>query len=212
MNKIFGRAGAGLSLCAVLALSPLSASDANPWTALESLRGSLRAQSPLQADFTQTYTPAGFTEGETEQGRVALSLPHCLRWDYAEPFAKSFLLCGDTAWFWNPGEPKGHRYPVRNEEAPGFDFFLMETDELQLRYNATSRQTARGLEIELLPIEPTDEVVKAHVVIDPKSYTVKSLGYEDAEGSTTLFALGDYSQGAEVGRFTAPADIEWEDP
>ena len=201
-----------LAALLLLAGTGANAADSNPWTALESLRGGLRAQSPLQADFVQTYTPAGFTEGETEEGRVAISLPHCLRWDYAEPFAKSFLLCGDTAWFWNPGEPRGHRYPVRNQEAPGFDFFLMDTGELQLRYNARSRRTARGLEVELQPIEPTEEVARAHVVIDTENSRVLSLGYEDAEGSTTRFELREYRQGAEQGQFTAPADIEWEDP
>ncbi|MEM9406561.1 MAG: outer membrane lipoprotein carrier protein LolA [Acidobacteriota bacterium] len=201
-----------LLLLTALLLPGVALGNDNPWTALESLRGGLRAQSPLQADFVQTYTPAGFTEGETEQGRVALSLPHCLRWDYAEPFPKSFLLCGDTAWFWNPGEPKGHRYPVRNQEAPGFDFFLMDTDELQVRYNATARRTARGLEVELLPTQPTEEVARAHVVIDTKAGRVLSLGYEDAEGSKTLFEITDYRQGAEVGQFAAPADVEWEDP
>ena len=98
------------SLALMLTLLPAGAlANDNPWDALESLRGGLRAQSPLQADFVQTYTPAGFTDGESEQGRVAISLPQCLRWDYAEPFPKSFTLGGETAWFWNPGEPKGHR-------------------------------------------------------------------------------------------------------
>ena len=65
---------------------------------------------------------------------------------------------------------------------------------------------------ELLPTQPTEEVARAHVVIDTKAGRVLSLGYEDAEGSKTLFEITDYRQGAEVGQFTAPADIEWEDP
>lgn len=189
-----------------------SASDANPWDALDELRFSLRSASPLTADFAQTFLPAGFSEGELEEGTLGISMPHCLRWDYGEPFAKSFLLCNDTAYYWNPGETHGRRYPVANEEAPGLDFFLLDTEDLRLRYNATAEETPAGLRVELLPIRPTDDVVELIVLLDSDRHRVVTLSYRDAEGNLTEFAMTDYRTGARPGMFTPPPEVVWEDP
>jgi hypothetical protein len=162
--------------------------------------------------FTQTFLPAGFEQGETETGTLAISLPTCLRWDYGEPFPKSFLLCQDTVYYWNPGEVRGHRYPVENEEAPGLDFFLLTTDDLRLRYNATAEQLDGRLHVHLQPIRPTDDVVSLEVLLDPRTDRVLRLSYEDAEGNTTRFELEGYQPGADPGLFEPPAGVEWEEP
>ena len=205
---------ATVSLAIVLtALVSVEARAAEPWSALSDLRVALRVDSPIHASFVQSYVPAGFSEGETEEGSVALSLPQCLRWDYGEPFPKSFLLCGDTAWYWNPGETQGQKYPVRDRDAPGFDFFLLSMDELQNRYHASAIVTDDGgLEIELVPQQPSEEVVSARVTLDVERRRVTALSYEDAEGNRTQFTLSAYEKGAVRGLFTPPAEIVWEEP
>ena len=161
----------------------------------------------------QSFIPSGFGDGEEETGRLWISLPTCLRWDYGEPFPKSFLLCDDTAYYWNPGEATGSRYPIENEEAPGLDFFLLTSAELRLRYNATSeRLTSGNVHIALEPIRPTDDVVSLEVVVDTDNDWIAELGYEDSEGNRTWFSLTGFVVGAPPGTFAPPAGVTWEDP
>jgi outer membrane lipoprotein-sorting protein len=187
--------------------------DADPWSALEQLRSSLRASSPLTARFVQTFTAVGFEGGDEESGELAIALPECLRWDYGEPFPKSFLLCNDTAYYWNPGEPSGHRYPIEEQEAPGLDFFLLSTEDLRQRYQAQARRGVGGLlHVDLDPLEPSPEVVALHVIVDTERERLAELNYEDADGNRTRFELFDYMAGAEASLFEPPAGVTWEEP
>lgn len=201
---------AAVAAVLLLAAAASEASD-NPWQAFDQLRAHLRSDGPYTVEFRQSFVPAGFSDGEQETGKLFIGLPECLRWDYGDPFAKSFLLCGDTAYYWNPGEPSGHRYPVANEEAPGLDFFLLTTDDLRLRYNATAQRSSEGLRVHLDPIRPTDDVVSLEVLLDTDDGLVRSLGYRDAEGNETTFVLSDYRVAAPAGIFEPPAGVEWED-
>ena len=209
------------ALVAIVLLTPTvaSAADTNPWDALELVRANLVAKSPLSARFKQTFMFAGFNEGETEEGVLAVSLPHCLRWNYEGDFPKCFLLCDDLAYYWNPGEKLGHRYPVEDEEAPGLDFFLLDSDDLRLRYNASATKRDDGiLEITLLPTEPTPDVTRVEILVknDASSMSspgpsILSLSYNDDEGNVTLFELTPFEPGAKPGTFAPPAEMEWED-
>lgn len=198
---------------AVLPAFGAAADDTNPWSLFDRVRASLQGESPLSVVFVQSFIPSGFGDGEEETGTLWISLPTCLRWDYGEPFPKSFLLCDETAYYWNPGESSGSRYPIENEEAPGLDFFLLTSSQLRLRYNATSeRLTSGNVHIALEPIRPTEDVVALEVVVDTDNDRIVELGYEDAEGNRTWFSLEGFVKGAPPGTFSPPAGVTWEDP
>ncbi len=133
-------------LLVLLAAGPLAAASTTPdaWDAIAAVRGDLAASGHLQADFKQTYTPAGFTQGESERGKLALALPDCLRWDYTDPFPKSFLLCGKDTYAWNPGETTGRHGRLESQDATGLDLLLLPLEQLRLRYEATITTAADG--------------------------------------------------------------------
>lgn len=197
------------------ATSVSEAEEEQAWNLLRSLRTSLRAQSPLTARFRQTFVPADFDEGETEDGVLAISLPKCMRWDYHGDFAKSFLLCDDWAYTWNPGEPKGRRTRIDDElalDAPGLDFFLLSIEQLEERYGARLVVSAAGHhDLQLVPHVPTPEVTRLDVRLDADARVVLSLSYADAEGNRTTFELSGYETGAQPGSFSPPATLDWED-
>ncbi len=94
-------------LC-LLSLVPLTAAaQKDSWAVLSGVRQSLVEAGPTEASFTQTYIPAGFSSGEKETGRMSLSLPDCLRWDYQDPYPKGFLLCGEVVHTWMKYLPTG---------------------------------------------------------------------------------------------------------
>lgn len=204
-----------LLLCVGLALPAVAAGDdapPDPWQTLDGLRRALVDAGPTGYDFVQTYVPAGFSSGESEGGTVALALPGCLRWDYAEPYAKSFLLCGDTAWAWNRGETSGRRQMVDREEEPGLDLLLLAVDELRQRYEARGERGDDGtLLVHLQPLEPLETLSDATLRLAPDGERLLSLSYRDREGNATRFRLSDPRPLDGTGdRFEPPEDVVWQ--
>jgi len=214
------------SLCLLLA-SPLAAAGQppDPWALLAAVRGELVTHGFQQAEFEQTYVPAGFTQGETETGRLALGLPDCLRWDYGEPYPKSFLVCGEVASYWNPEDGTGRRQGIDRENEPGLDLLLLPTEELAARYEARlaegdggageagaageageDRETAR---IVLTPRQGGGQVREAILSVDRAAGTVVELSFTDHEGNLTRFRIGAYGPIRDPNLFSPPPGITW---
>ena len=196
-----------------LAAQPAFGQEADPWATLKSVRQSLVDAGPTGADFVQTFTAAGFSAGDQESGRLALSLPDCMRWDYSKPFPKSFLLCGSTVHAWNEGDQTGHRYRVDRKNEPGLDLLLLGVDELKSRYQATAKGIEGGkIEIALIPKKKDVAVLTdATVTVDPGSHRVVAIGYHDREGNLTRFEISGYQDLSRQGGFSPPSSVRWVD-
>ncbi|KAB2968880.1 MAG: outer membrane lipoprotein carrier protein LolA [Thermoanaerobaculia bacterium] len=205
-----------LLLLALLAsASPGGAADAatDSWAALDRLRRELAAGGPLLADFVQTFTPAGFTSGETESGRLALSMPDCLRFDYQEPYRKSFLVCGARAWSWVEGEPRGQRVAIDASSEMGLDLLLLPAGVLSGRYRATSAaRSADEVELELEPIDPAAPLVAANLAVAGSPQRPRALDYRDREGNVTSFRFSNWRALDDSDAFSPPPGIEWTEP
>ena len=182
------------------------------WPRIESLRRALAESGAQAARFTQTYVPKGFSSGESESGTLYLALPDCLRWDYDEPYPKSFLLCGQDVYAWNRGEASGRRSRVDARQEAGLDLLLLSVDELRSRYSANAG-SAPG-EISLVPLKaPASAPAQASLVLDASGKRLSGLAYRDREGNLTRFALTDYRPraAAEKDVFQPPGGISWQD-
>ncbi len=185
---------------------------ADPWTWLARVRLSLVEAGPSGASFTQTYIPAGFTAGEKETGSLSLRLPDCLRWDYLDPYPKTFLLCGDMVHAWNSQDKTGRRYRIDRKNEPGLDLLLLGVDDLKVRYAATATTATPGsIEVRLSPKSKTGQLTDAALTIDGATQRVVEVSYHDREGNLTRFQIGAYRPLA-GGQFSPPAGIRWEDP
>ena len=197
---------------AVVAATAARAQSPDPWSLLNGVRASLVEAGPTGAKFTQTYIPAGFSSGEKEAGRLALHLPDCLRWDYDEPYPKSFLLCGGVAHSWNPQDKSGRRYRVDRKNEPGLDLLLLGVDDLKGRYQAVTRPADGGrIEIALSPKGKVSELTDATFTIDPEARRIVQVAYHDREGNLTRFEIGGYQGLSRQGQFSPPGEIKWED-
>ena len=172
---------------------PAAAAEADAWARIEEARARL-STARLEAEFVQTYLPAGFSSGERETGRIYLDLPDCLRWDYEIPYDKTFLLCGDTFWAWNAGEASGRRQQLAPEDQLGLDLLRLGSGRLRERYRAEiaagSGETTR---VSLTPLRPGD--LEAGLVIEAATGLLRELSYRDAEGNLTRFELTGYASG-----------------
>ena len=200
-----------LTAAALAGAVSASAQGSDPWRVLAGVRESLVEAGPTGATFTQTYIPAGFSSGEKESGRLALALPDCLRWDYQEPYPKSFLLCGGVAHSWNPQDQTGRRYRVDRKNEPGLDLLLLGVDDLKGRYTAISQPVAAGrVEIALSPKGKIEELADATLTVDTQDQRLIAVSYHDREGNLTRFEIKDYRGIPRQGQFSPPAGIRWE--
>jgi outer membrane lipoprotein-sorting protein len=192
---------------------PAVAEEVDPWAVLKTVRQSLVAAGPTGASFVQTYIPAGFSSGEKESGKLALALPDCLRWDYTEPYPKSFLLCGGIVHAWNEEDKSGRRYRVDRKNEPGLDLLLLGVDDLKERYRASARNADQGrVEIAFSPKgKVSSALTDATLTVDPTSQRVTGVAYHDREGNLTRFDISEYQDLPRQGRFSPPAGIKWEE-
>lgn len=194
------------------------------WQTLAAVRDSLTAAGPTRASFTQTFIPAGFSTGDRETGTLSLHLPDCLRWDYAEPYPKAFLLCGSSAHLWNPEDGTGRRYAVDRETEPGLDLVLLGIEELKDRYRIESDGSGEGAEttttdegnygeellsIHLAPLAETGPITGATLQVDRETNRLAGLSYTDDEGNLTRFEIEGYRPLDEADVFSPPQDIDW---
>jgi outer membrane lipoprotein carrier protein len=194
---------------------PSPAEDASAWSVLDEARMSLAASGPERAAFVQTYVPAGFSSGEEEAGSLAFRLPDCLRWDYAEPYPKSFLLCGERVYSWNPEDRRGQTSAVDRASQPGLDLLLLPVDELSERYDAAAEPEEGGrVAIHLEPragMAGRTELTDATLVVDTRTDRLVEVSYRDQEGNRTTFRISGYEALAERGVFEPPEGIDWEE-
>ena len=197
-------------VCAVTA--PSQAAEAqDPWSLLGELRDNLGGGSQ-QASFVQIYRPAGFTTGDRETGHLYLSLPDCVRWDYEDPYPKTFLLCRDTIHTWNPGDQAGRRFLLVDSDEPGIDLLRLQIDDLRLRYEARTEKGEDGsLQVILSPHVPSPAIAEARLTIEPSRQVLSILSYRDQEGNTSRFEITDYEPHEDASYFEPPADLEWLD-
>lgn len=65
----------------------------------------------LEVDFTQEY--AGMGMDRREAGVLLLKKPGRMRWTYAKPAGKLFVLDEHNAYFYSPGDSTAQRVPVK---------------------------------------------------------------------------------------------------
>ena len=210
-GRVFNPA-ALVCLCLLLApwVSAAQVSESrDAWAWLQEVRDSL-TKAPLTASFIQVFRPAGFSGEEREDGDLYLELPDCVRWDYREPFPKSFLLCNEVVYMWNEGESSGRMHTIRVAEQPGLDLMTLQVDLLRERYEAvlTSADDDR-VALDLTPLAPDSELRSASVILDPAARRPRSIEYTDRQGNLTRFELTDYAPLDDSDRFQPPNDLEW---
>lgn len=206
-----------LPLLAVL-VGSVASSAQTPSTAafdaLEALRAELAARGAARANFEQSFIPVGFSQGEVEAGTLALELPNCLRWDYAEPNPKSFLLCDLELYSWIPGESSGQLVPLENAEQPGLDLLLLPRPRLETLYSATLERTNNDqTQIRFVPSAADAAIASATLTVTAAPSQLMALEWTDREGNHSRFAFSQWAPCPDCSRsvtFAPPQDLTWE--
>jgi outer membrane lipoprotein carrier protein len=65
----------------------------------------------LRAHYAERYSGMGMNR--EEEGTLLLKKPGRMRWSYAAPVGKVFVLDGKFAWFYTPGDSQATRVPAK---------------------------------------------------------------------------------------------------
>ena len=181
----------------------------DPWALLTAARQRIEQDGAQLWTFRQTYLPTGFDRGEEETGRVALDLPRCVRWDYDDPYPKSFLLCGEQLWSWNPGEPVGHLYDL-DQTQPGLDLLLLAVPQLAERYTAQVQAAGSSTRVSLTPKADATRALRDAAILLDRDRRIRELTYRDGEGNRTTFRFSGRQAAGARASFTPPSGVKWE--
>jgi outer membrane lipoprotein carrier protein len=96
-------------LVAICCASPLLAQDND--VLVRKVDDHYNHLSSLRAHYTERYSGLGMDR--TEEGTLLLKKPGRMRWSYATPVGKVFVLDGKFAWFYTPGDAQATRVPAK---------------------------------------------------------------------------------------------------
>ena len=162
----------------------------------------------LQAHYTERYQGLGLDRSET--GTLTLRKPGRMRWVYDSPAGKLFLLDGNSAITYTPGDAQATRIPEKQLDdlrSPlrfllGHTELAKELDNLTLTivdaHTYTLSGTPKGMQQRLHSLALT---------VDPTGL-IHAMRIEDTDGATTTFTFTAMHENIP----TTPADFTFVPP
>lgn len=165
----------------------------------------------LKAGFTESYDGLGMHR--TESGTLLLQKPGRMRWDYASPAGKLFLLDGKYAYFYTQGAPHVQRISAK------------QLDDLRSPLRFLLGHTQLEKELTHLSLKPTgngqfaltgqpkgeEKRIPRLVVTATADGVITGLEIEEGDGAITRFTFSNEQPNAPIPsgtfRFTPPAGI-----
>jgi outer membrane lipoprotein carrier protein len=165
----------------------------------------------LRVNFTESY--AGMGMDRHESGVLLLEKPGRMRWNYAEPPGKVFVLDGKFGWFYTPGDAQVQQIPAK------------KLDDLRspLRFLLGHAQLAKELDgLTMTPAENglfrlrgvprgMEQRVRSLEVTVTTDGTIHAMTLEELDGSRTSFVFKDEETNpvlaAGTFRFVPPAGV-----
>jgi len=165
----------------------------------------------LRAAFTESYEGMGMKR--TESGTMLLEKPGRMRWDYASPSGKLFLLDGSFAWFYSPGDPQVQRLPAKDLDdlrSPlrfllGHTSLEKEVTDLAIAPAPNGLYTLTGR-----PKGQQARVARLTLTVTPEG-AIKVIEVEEADGAVTRFSFTGEEPNTSIPagtfRFTPPPGV-----
>lgn len=198
MKKVF-------ILLFVIAIAALSVDAAEVDLAAAAIAGK-------EARFTQSFTPKGFRNAQSERGTVLFGALPMMRWTYESPESKLFVFDGAKSWFYVPADRQvtvARLTEARRREMP----FLVIGDAAARQAVFTVREKRSGASVvtTLQPRASAAMIRAITIVTRAADHRIQSVEYTDREGNRTRFELSGYHPAAapaEAFRFTPPPGVQ----
>jgi outer membrane lipoprotein carrier protein len=165
----------------------------------------------LRVDFTETYSGMGMDRRET--GVLLLEKPGRMRWNYAQPPGKVFVLDGKYGWFYTPGDAQVQQIPASKlDDLRSPLRFLLGHAQLAKELSGISITPADNVRFRLrgVPRGMEQRVRSLELTVTPTG-TIEDMTLEELDGSRTRFAFQNEQPNPplppETFRFTPPPGV-----
>jgi outer membrane lipoprotein carrier protein len=153
--------------------------------------------SSLRAHYTEHYSGMGMDR--TEEGTLLLKKPGRMRWNYAAPVGKVFVLDGKFAWFYTPGDAQATRVPAKqlDDLRSPLRFLLGHTQLRKELENLTVASEGSGFRISGVP-KGMEQRVKLLSLGVTGAGQIERMRLEEVDGAVTEFVFSDLKENVPV--------------
>ena len=156
---------------------------------LASVGQRFRGAVAVEGRFTQTYTNRVLKRTVTERGRLVLSPPDRVRWEYTDPEQKLFVTEGRFAWFYVPDDRVAYRLHLDAERARLLPTrFILGDVSLREEFKVRALESPEGRRrLELTPRVRADEFESLVLELSDPGSDVLGLTIVDGLGNVTNY-------------------------
>ncbi|HEY0264918.1 MAG TPA: outer membrane lipoprotein carrier protein LolA [Granulicella sp.] len=165
----------------------------------------------LEAHYSEHYTGMGMDR--TESGTLLLKKPGRMRWTYASPAGKLFILDGKDGYFYTPGTPQAQRVSAKqlDDLRSPLRLLLGHTQLKKELENITLQPLPLGgYRISGMPKGLIDRVKNISLDTDAKGL-ITSMSIEETSGAITSFTFSEMRENIPTHDadfvFTPPAGV-----
>jgi outer membrane lipoprotein carrier protein len=151
----------------------------------------------LRAHYTESY--AGMGMNRSEEGTLLLKKPGRMRWSYAAPVGKVFVLDGKFAWFYTPGDAQATRVPAKqlDDLRSPLRFLLGHTQLKKELDNLTVAADGVGFRISGVPKGMAQRVKSLSLWVTAGG-AIERMKLEEVDGAVTEFAFSGMQENVPV--------------
>jgi outer membrane lipoprotein carrier protein len=165
----------------------------------------------LKAEFSESY--AGLGMNRSESGTLLLRKPGRMKWQYASPSGKVFVLDGKYGWFYSPGDPQVQRTPAKElDDLRSPLRFLLGHTELEKELNNLALAPAANGSFILIgqPKGQENRVRRLSLTVTAEG-AITGIEIDETDGAVTRFSFGAQQPNAAIPpdqfHFTPPKGI-----
>ena len=151
----------------------------------------------FSADFTQEYESGVLKRKLTERGKLQVKKPGKMRWDYTAPEKKLFVSDGSRIYLWVPADNQVTTSPVpKADEATTAVLFLVGKGNLTRDFDVSFVDNAPPgtYSLRLQPKLPERDYDWLQIVIDQKTFQIRTLTAADRQGGQSTFHLSNFKE------------------
>jgi outer membrane lipoprotein carrier protein len=151
----------------------------------------------LRAHYTEHYSGMGMDR--SEEGTLLLKKPGRMRWSYATPVGKVFVLDGKFAWFYSPGDAQATRVPAKelDDLRSPLRFLLGHTQLRKELDNLAVEPNGSGFQITGVP-KGMEQRVKLLSIWVTSAGVIERMRLEEVDEAVTEFAFSDVQENVPV--------------
>src|SRR5277367_3110482 len=153
--------------------------------------------SSLRAHYTERYSGLGMDR--MEEGTLLLKKPGRMRWSYATPVGKVFVLDGKFAWFYTPGDAQATRVPAKqlDDLRSPLRFLLGHTQLRKELDNLAVAPDGSGFRISGVPKGMAQRVKLLSLSVTAAG-AIERMRLEEVDGAVTEFVFSSMQENVPV--------------